>query len=169
MTPAQVQSLLLAPWVFTPPVKPTDTEYQHKHSVFLAGSIEMDKADPWQNKFIDEVYGNIMFLNPRRASWDETWVQSIDNPQFVEQVSWELECLEKCTTIVLYFDPKTKSPISLLELGIFAQSGKLLVCCPEGFWRKGNVDVVCQRYNIPQFDSFEELVEGFKRRLAEYN
>ena len=58
----------------------------------------------------------------------------------------------------MYFDPNTKSPISLLELGLFAQSKKLIVCCPEGFWRKGNVDIVCDRYNIPNYDSLEKLL-----------
>jgi len=66
--------------------------------------------------------------------------------------------LEMADTILLYFDPKTKSPISLLELGLFAKSGKMMVCCPEGFWRKGNVDIVCERYRIPQFESLEELI-----------
>jgi hypothetical protein len=55
----------------------------------------------------------------------------------------------------MYFDPNTKSPISLLELGLFAQSKKLIVCCPRGFWRKGNVDITCDRYGIPFFDDFK--------------
>lgn len=62
----------------------------------------------------------------------------------------------------MYFDPSTKSPISLLELGILtANPNKLLVCCPEGFWRKGNVDVVCRKYNIHQIndkDSFFKAI-----------
>ena len=58
----------------------------------------------------------------------------------------------------MYFDPNTKSPISLLELGLFAHSKKLIVCCPEGFWRKGNVDIVCDKYGIPNYDSLEKLL-----------
>lgn len=57
----------------------------------------------------------------------------------------------------MYFSPNTKSPISLLELGLFARSGKVRVVCPEGFWRKGNVDIVCQYYNIPLYENFETL------------
>ena len=57
----------------------------------------------------------------------------------------------------MYIDPQTKSPISLLELGLFAHSKKLLVVCPDGFWRKGNVEVVCSQYDIPLFDSIEDL------------
>jgi hypothetical protein len=45
--------------------------------------------------------------------------------------------------ICVYFDPKGQSPITLLELGLFHDKD-IIVCCPEGFWRKGNVDVnVC--------------------------
>ena len=50
------------------------------------------------------------------------------------------------------------SPISLLEFGLHARSGKMVVFCPEGFWRKGNVDIVCERYGIPQVEEMEELV-----------
>ena len=60
--------------------------------------------------------------------------------------------------IIMYFSPETKSPISLLELGLYANSGKILVCCPEGFWRKGNVDIVCEKFSIPNFDNLENLI-----------
>ena len=43
------------------------------------------------------------------------------------------------------------SPISLLELGLYATTGKLRLICPEGFWRKGNVDIVAYRNQIPQY------------------
>ncbi|WP_437779123.1 hypothetical protein [Sorangium sp. So ce1097] len=38
----------------------------------------------------------------------------------------------------------------MLELGLLGPSGKMHVVCPEGVWRKGNVDVVCERYAIPR-------------------
>ena len=132
-------------------------------SVFLAGSIEMGKAEDWQSKVIEAVkdFPRII-LNPRREEWDTSWEQSIDNPKFTEQVNWELEHLEKADLIVLNLVPDTMSPISLLEFGMYAQSGKLVVYCPEGFWRKGNVDVVCQRYGIPQVEKFDELITLIK-------
>jgi hypothetical protein len=43
---------------------------------------------------------------------------------------------------------------------LFAASGKLLVCCPPGYWRKGNVDVVCARYSIPQLPTLAELCDA---------
>ena len=48
----------------------------------------------------------------------------------------------------------------MLELGLFANSGKLIVCCPDGFWRKGNVDIVCERYRIKQMSGLPDLVQS---------
>jgi hypothetical protein len=59
------------------------------------------------------------------------------------------------------FDPNTKSPVSLLELGLHAKERKLIVYCPEGFWRKGNVDIVCEAYKVKQVKTFEELLDIF--------
>ena len=129
-------------------------------SIFLAGSIELGNAVEWQQALINEFKdSNITFLNPRRNDWDSTWEQSINNKQFSEQVNWELDSLESADHIVLYLDPNTKSPISLLELGLHATGGKLIVCCPDGFWRKGNVDIVCQRNNILTVDSLDDLIK----------
>ena len=130
--------------------------------IFLAGSIEMASAENWQARITKGLSGNVVILNPRRDDWDSSWEQSMDNPQFREQVEWELEAMEKAHIILMYFDPNTKSPISLLELGLFARERKLVVCCPEGFWRKGNVDIVCQRYGVEQVSSLDALVNSVK-------
>src|ERR1035437_6205106 len=85
--------------------------------VFLAGSIEQGKAEDWQKRVIKELADQpIIFLNPRREEWDASWKQEITNPKFKEQVTWELDGLEIADVIIIYFDPTTKSPISLLEL-----------------------------------------------------
>jgi hypothetical protein len=129
-----------------------------KKSIFLAGSIEMGKAEDWQAELGDWlITKNYNIFNPRRKDWDSSWSQTYENPQFSQQVKWELNSLDKSDWVIMYLDPQTKSPISLLELGLFANSKKLLVVCPDGFWRKGNVEVVCSLYDIPLFNSIEEL------------
>lgn len=130
-------------------------------SIFLAGSIEMGTAVNWQEKITEELMGLVSCIfNPRRDDWDSSWHK--DSAEFIKQVNWELDALDKSEHIFMYFDPKTKSPISLLELGLFASSGKLFVCCPEGFWRKGNVDIVCERYEIPNDVTLDSAIETFK-------
>ena len=128
-------------------------------SVFLAGSIALGSAGPWQ-AFLEEQFAgmDILILNPRRDNWDSSWIQSKATPQFREQVEWELNALEQANVIAMYFEPNTQSPVSLLELGLFARSGKIVVCCPDGFWRKGNVDIVCERYGVKQVDSLKDLL-----------
>ena len=129
-------------------------------SLFLAGSIEMGTAEQWQ-KHVEQLMHNTTWtlFNPRRDDWDSTWVQSIENPQFREQVEWELSALERATRVLMYFAPGSYSPISLLELGLFGKSyKKMVVVCSKAFWRKGNVDIVCHRYGIPQAKTLEEAV-----------
>lgn len=127
--------------------------------VFLAGSIEMGKAVSWQTRLEEALDDKAILLNPRRLDWDSSWVQDpdVDGP-FKEQVEWELACLELANKIVMYFDPNTQSPISLLELGLYARSGKLTVCCPPGYFRYGNVKITCKRYGVPMVDTIEELI-----------
>lgn len=133
--------------------------------IFLGGSIEMGLAEPWQERLVNEFKDtDLRFLNPRRDDWDSSWVQEASNPQFSQQVNWELDALEYSDLIVFYFDPNTKSPITLMELGLHSKSQKaIIVCCPDGFWRKGNVEIVCQRYDITLVNSFDELVEAVKK------
>ena len=134
-----------------------------RHSVFLAGSIENGKAYDWQKEIenaLTDVEGII--LNPRRDDWDSSWTQSKDNPEFKKQVKWELYGLENAKIIVMYFEPGTKSPISLLELGLHAKSEKIIVCCPNGYIKKGNVEVTCDYYGIPLVESFDKLIKEIK-------
>jgi len=143
-----------------------DCEGCEDSSVFLAGSIEMGKAGAWQKMVVRALRKEpITILNPRRDNWDVSLEQKIDNAQFREQVEWELEAMEKATVIAMYFDPNTKSPISLLELGLFANSKKLIVYCPDGFWRKGNVDIICRKYKITQCVSMEDFILQISKEL----
>jgi len=142
---------------------PEDTSTSSGTRIFLAGSIELNTAELWQDEVTKSLTDlDVTILNPRRDDWDSSWKQEISDPQFNQQVTWELDSLDSADLIVLYLDPETKSPISLLELGLYAASKKLLVCCPEGFWRKGNVDIVCVRNKITQYKSLEELIKSLK-------
>ena len=150
-----------------PPERYRDPNFESV-SVFLAGSIEMGISDNWQFKVVSELSSKeVVIYNPRRDDWDSSWKQELNNPSFYEQVTWELDYLDICDYIFMYFDPNTKSPISLLELGLHACGGSktIIVCCPQGFWRKGNVDIVCQRYSIPVFENLDTAIIELKNRI----
>lgn len=138
-----------------------------ERAVFLAGSIEMGAAGPWQAE-VERALADlpVAILNPRRDEWDASWVQDISNPQFRGQVEWELDGQQRADVIAMHFDPTTKAPVTLLELGLFAASGKVIVCCPPGYWRRGNVQVVCARYGVPLVDTLTDLVTAVRQRLA---
>jgi hypothetical protein len=125
------------------PPSPLTKNLKNQPKVFLAGSIEMGAAEDWQ-KIISNTLSKhyVTIYNPRRDDWDSSWEQKVENPQFYQQVNWELNALENSDIIIMYFSPETKSPISLLE----------------GFWRKGNVDIVCEKYFIPNFDNWDKLI-----------
>lgn len=140
--------------------------------VFLAGSIEMGTAENWQS-FVEESLSDysdemLTILNPRRDDFDATQQQSINNSYFKEQVDWELDALEDSNYIFMYFHPETKAPITLLELGLHADSGKLVVVCPPDFYRRGNVEIVADRYNFNIFNSLEEGISVL-RSLIDYD
>jgi hypothetical protein len=148
--------------IFTPPMNIAERD-KSLPSIFLAGSIEMGSAEDWQTTlgkfFVDKGYN---VFNPRRIDWDSSWVQTYTNPQFYQQVHWELNALDKADQIIMYLDPATKSPISLMELGLHANSKKLVVICPEGFYRKGNVEAVCAIYDIRLYNSIDQFKKDYE-------
>ena len=122
---------------------PNDYSEYALPKLFLAGTIEMGQSRDWQQETVEALEDmDVLLLNPRRDDFDPNAEQSIQDDYFRGQVKWELKALEDADAILLYFISTTKSPISLLELGLFGRTGKLVVCCEEGYWRKGNVDIV---------------------------
>jgi hypothetical protein len=131
--------------------------------IFLAGTIDMGVSDDWQRWMAEQLKDtNLCLFNPRRDAWDSSWKQDINNDKFREQVEWELDAMEYADLVVFYFAAGSKSPITLMELGLTAgyHPQKCMVCCPEGYWRKGNVDILCERYNIRTYETLEKVVGG---------
>ncbi len=145
------------------------SQHTDKKKIFLAGSIEMGRAVEWQKRVVEDLEDvDVVLLNPRRRDWDSSWEHSINHLQFRQQVEWELQALDDSDIIVMYFDPETKSPITLMELGIHAATnpGKVIVCCPDGFWRKGNIDIVCARYGVAQVEDLNDLIFALRDKLG---
>lgn len=142
-------------------------------SVFLAGSIEMGACANWQQDMAQSLLGadpSITVLNPRRPDWDASWQQDIVHPQFRAQVNWELDALKVASAVAFYFDPATHAPVSLLELGLMAaaRSERVVVCCPPGYWRRGNVQVVCARHAIPLVETLAQMEVVCLRKIHEF-
>lgn len=137
-----------------------------KTKIFLAGSIDMGNAENWQETVTEQLSDqHVLLLNPRRDDWNKDWKPVSSDKNFREQVEWELNALEAADIIIMYFDPASKSPISLLELGLYARTDKLMVVCPDGYWRKGNVEIVTEKYGINMYDSLGALIKTLKEKI----
>lgn len=135
--------------------------------LFLAGAIDQGRAEPWQDRVIADLAdlpGTI--LNPRRSAWDATWGNDLDDPRFVEQVTWELDALEAADHVACWLPAEASAPVSLLELGLHTRGGRLVVGCPPGFHRRGNVRLVCARWSVPCVASLPELLTHLRARLC---
>ncbi len=138
-------------------------------SVFLAGSIEMGEAEDWQARVANDLKDTAGTLfNPRGPNWDSSLPQSKDDAQFRAQVEWELDYLRRADIIALYFAPGTMSPISLLEMGLHAVRGNMIICCPVGYARKGNVDIVAEQCAIPVYETYEEWIKALRDVIREH-
>ena len=135
--------------------------------VFLGGSIDMGGAPDWQAAMTAALADmDVIILNPRRPDWNPAWRPDADEPEFRRQVEWELNALEAADVIVMYFAPGTQSPVSLLEMGLHARGGKLIVLAPDGFWRKGNVDITAAAYGVRQVKTMDELTVAVRDALT---
>jgi hypothetical protein len=145
-----------------------------KPIVFLGGVIDQGKADNWQKTVAEALSDlDVTILNPRRDDWDDSWEQSADNPEFVEQVTWELQGQELASVNIYVFGADEKAakeaeaPITLMELGLHANADHTIVCCPQGYYRKGNVDVTCAYYDIPVYEELDPLIQDVRTLLEE--
>lgn len=96
-------------------------------------------------------------------------MEDTSDPRFVAQVDWEMDHAKLADVVVIYFVPSTQAPISLLELGMYATmygGEKVVVCCPMGFWKRGNVRLVCRRFGVECVESVEELERIVRGKLA---
>lgn len=133
--------------------------------IFLAGTIDMGSSRDWQAEafeYFSSLPGKYILFNPRQGNWDGSKPGEMDY-----QVNWELEYLEQADIIIMYIIGTSKSPITLLEMGLFARSGKLYVACEPDFYRHDNVRITCARYGVPLYDTIEEMLEEVRENVLE--
>jgi len=137
-------------------VKAPNGYTKDRFTVFLAGTIDNGESVNWQKQaeeYLDDL--DIIILNPRRDDWDSNIVANSLNDPFKEQVNWELEGLGIADVVLFYFAPNSKSPVSMLELGICLETQNVIIVCPEDFWRKSNIEITAKRYGVGIFESLE--------------
>lgn len=135
----------------------------NEKSVFLAGTIVGD----WRQRVMESLRdADVTILDPRRGDWDSSWNERVDDSRFRIQTEWELDAQERADIIAMYLSPESEASTSLLELGISARSGKVIVCCLDGFWCKNLVDVVCHRHQLETAPDLVAMIEAVKAAFA---
>lgn len=127
-------------------------------SVFLAGTIDNGDSLNWQDKVIIELINlgvkNLEIYNPRREHWNNNHSKE----EMEKQIKWEQDHLDNADVIAMVLLDDSKSPISLLELGLYAKSNKLIVFCTPNFYRWDNVRLTCKKYHIELVQDLNPLI-----------
>ncbi|KAF2096151.1 hypothetical protein NA57DRAFT_59209 [Rhizodiscina lignyota] len=137
--------------------------------IFLSGTIERGHTDWRQYLTRGVAHQPVTFLNPHRDDWDSSWTEDISFEPFREQVEWEMSMMDRADIVAVYFARTTEAPITLLELGLNARNAqnKVIVCCPDGYKKKGNVQIVCARFGIEFTESIQKLLGAVSNRVKE--
>jgi len=129
-------------------------------TVFLAGAIDNGKAVDWQKEVTDRFSNaiDLHFYNPRRPDWDWELKQTWSEPRFAEQVEWELDKIDESDFVFMHFPEKAVAPVSMLEFGYIIAKfpEKLIVSAHPGFWRRGNLEIVCRRQRVLLHPNLED-------------
>ena len=155
---------------------PKHREEYNKDSfkIFLAGTIDNGDSYNWQEALIwrlslynctpdneidlgsgydfslgSEDNNNIIVFNPRRNNWN----QNATDKDVINQIKWEQDHLDEADLIIMYFAYNSKSPILLLELGLYGPQGKLICFCTKDFYRYNNVKCTCDKYLIDLYET----------------
>ena len=122
-------------------------------SIFLAGSIDCNMPSNWRRRAIAKLSHYDYLFDPTNTNHD-----NLDDQEMKEHIGWELNALLIANKILLNFMANTLSPISLVELGLYVTTNKLIVVCPKEFYKSRYVYTLCKKYNTPFFYKIEEAL-----------
>lgn len=144
----------------------------YKITIFIGGSIELGVVRDWQKELIQwlenhELSAHLVALNPRREKWDSSWpVDDPNHAELREQIGWELTSQDIADIPVYLFAADTLSPITLLELGIYADK-KPIICVEDGYKRRANVLVTAEHFGWHCNVSWDEFLQNLDQRIRE--
>lgn len=150
------------------PNSPPEEKPAHLTTIFLAGPTEVTWREPFLSFLASAANSldGLTIYDPFQPRWDSSWREDYaTDANFRAQTDWEMDRMNSATVVVVYFAERSMAPVSLLELGLVARSGRAVVGCERGFWKRGNVQAVCKRLDVPLAGTMEELVTKVVERL----
>jgi len=143
----------------SPDVPPADLPGRF---VFIAGSIEMGRAELWQPRVAERfISSGINVFDPRRDDWDADLDQDpTPGTVFNQQVTWELENIQRADAVFFRLcGGETMAIVSMLEMGICFGSGKpIVIQADRDYMRYGNIAVTARRFGVPVFNDEDEAI-----------
>ena len=134
--------------------------------LYITGSISLDKSENWIMVFIEGLKKyflkdkNLFIFHPIRKDWNPEWGENEYDSEFRKQFVWELEAQGLADIVVMHFEHDALAPITLMEFGLnVGKDSRLIVHCPKGFWKKGNIDIICIRNEIKQAETLDDLLK----------
>lgn len=133
-----------------------------KVSVFLAGTIDNGDSANWQYSTAAELskIEHVDIFNPRRDNWDT----NANSQDLYNQIWWELHHIQLANIVFFNFLPNSKSPITLLELGLVLSGRKadrkVVICCPKEFYRYDNVYYTSLVYGHKVYTDYTMAMAG---------
>ena len=131
------------------------------YTLFLAGAIDMGRAENWQQAVIAglESRDDLIILNPRRVAFNNMSPELAD-----EQMLWEFDALERANTVFMWFPGNSTAHTSFFEAGFYWQSGKLFVGADPQYHRYRYLQLMADRYRIELHSSLSMMID----RLLHY-
>lgn len=138
----------------------------HDHIIFLGGSLSVSEMiNSWRDEVASGLSDyDVTILNPERDDLED-WVDDESNPEFLTHVNWVMSALVHADTVLMYFDPSTESPVSMMEFGMLAKNRNLMVCCPDSFHKSSIVKIVCNEYDVSLSSDKESFMRNIKNHL----
>ncbi|MFK7786732.1 MAG: nucleoside 2-deoxyribosyltransferase domain-containing protein [Crocinitomicaceae bacterium] len=128
---------------------------QNRTCIFLAGSMAQESSSNWRKTVVNQFGDTYHFFVPTHPNHDQT-----GDDEMKTHIEWELNGLAKADFILLNFLADARSPISMVEMGMYIQSGKLIVVCPKNFYKRRYVETLCEKYTTPLFNHLDQLLNG---------
>lgn len=124
--------------------------------MFLAGSMDYKTTNSWRDHVTSVLKDSYVILDPTHKNHD-----NLNEEDMKSHIQWELDALAMADNILLNFLPESSSPISLVELGLYVSSNKMIVVCPEEFYKSKYVYTLCETYNTPIYNTITEALAQF--------
>ncbi len=124
-----------------------------KPSIFLAGSMAIGDRMNWRTRAINTFEKRYHLFDPTNVHHAD-----LNDSEMSKHIKWEWEALKHSDAILFNFNAESKSPISLLELGMYIRSEKIVVVCPKEFYQSHYIETLCSEEQVPLFQSIEEVL-----------